>query len=107
VKRGSIIWVNLEDATPPEFGKTRPGLVISNTDQNAILDTVVILPISTKPPEIWPLRLNLPIQKGGNHFVIIPGIRQVSKGRLMNVMGQATPAFLKIAEEALWAYLGD
>ena len=48
--RGSIHWVNLEDTHPPELGKTRPALVLSNTEQNAVLSTVVVVPISTRPP---------------------------------------------------------
>jgi len=107
MRRGAIVWVNLEGATPPEFAKTRPGLIISNTEQNALLNTVVILPISTKPPEIWPLRLRLQVQKGKDHFVVIPGIRQVNKARLMNIIGQAPTNFLKMVEECLQAYLGD
>ena len=107
MRRGSIIWVNLQDATPPELGKVRPGLVISNTEQNTILDTVVILPISTKPPEIWPLRLRVSMQKGKESFVIIPGIRQVNKTHLMKVIGEVSSDFMKIIEESLQAYLSD
>jgi mRNA-degrading endonuclease toxin of MazEF toxin-antitoxin module len=29
MKRGGIYWVNLGPTQPPEFGKTRPGLVVS------------------------------------------------------------------------------
>jgi mRNA-degrading endonuclease toxin of MazEF toxin-antitoxin module len=41
--RGTIVWVNLEDADPPEMGKTRPGVVVSNSEQNSLLDTVVVV----------------------------------------------------------------
>ena len=54
VKRGSVVWVNLTDTFPPEMGKTRPGIILSNTDQNEILQTVVIIPLSSRAPEIWP-----------------------------------------------------
>jgi mRNA-degrading endonuclease toxin of MazEF toxin-antitoxin module len=107
MRRGMIVWVNLDEVSPPEFGKTRPGLVISNTEQNVILDTVVILPISSKPPHIWPLRLQLKMPKGKYGFVVIPGVRQVSKTRLLDVVGQASPDFLEQVDEALQAYLGD
>jgi mRNA interferase MazF len=107
MKRGSIVWVNLEEVVPPELGKTRPGIIISNTEQNSILDTVVILPVSSKPPEIWPLRLQFKMPKGRDSFVVIPGIRQVSKSRLLDVDGQVSPKFLEEIEEALRAYLGD
>jgi len=108
VIRGSIHWVNLEDTHPPELGKTRPALVLSNTEQNAVLSTVVVVPISTRPPHIWPLRLELPplpgLKKG---FAVIPGIRQVSKSRLVEEAGVLPEEFLESVLEAVAAYLGD
>src|SRR5687767_1470245 len=91
--RGTVFWVNLGDTSPPEFGKLRPGLVVSNTEQNQVLDTVVVIPLSTRPPEIWPLRLRLaPLAKGKMTFAIIPGIRQVSKTRLLDVIARVSRA---------------
>ena len=107
MKRGNIYWVNLEPAQPPEFGKTRPGLIISNTEQNLHLSTVAILPISSQAPEIWPLRLGFKLPKGKESFVVIPGIRQVHKTRLHNCIGAVPAAFLESVEEALFAYLKD
>jgi mRNA interferase MazF len=107
MKRGSIVWVNLEDVTPPEMGKTRPGVIISNTEQNNVLDTVVILPLSSKSPEIWPLRLKLKLSKGKENFAIIPAIRQVSKSRLLNYIGNAPSDFLHEVDKALRLYLAD
>ncbi len=106
--RGAIYCVNLEDTHPPEFGKTRPALIISNSEQNAILKTVVVVPISTRPPHIWPLRLELParpkLKKG---FAVIPGLRQVSKSRLIEEAGVLPEEFLEAVTEAVAAYLGD
>jgi len=104
--RGTIVWVNLEDASPPEFEKIRPGLVLSNTRQNIILDTVVVLPVSTRPPEIWPLRLRIPLKHQKNHFVVVPGIRQVSKKRLIEILAEAPESFMRKVEEAVALYLG-
>lgn len=67
--RGSMYWINLEDSHPPEFGKTRPAVVLSNSEQNAILPTLVAIPLSSRPPEIWPLRLELPP---------LPGLKKIS-----------------------------
>ena len=94
--RGSIHWVKLEDTHPPEFGKTRPALVLSNSEQNAVLSTVVVVPISIRPPHIWPLRLELPPQpKLKKSFAIIPGIRQVAKSRLAEQIGVLPEDFLE------------
>jgi mRNA interferase MazF len=107
VKRGTIAWVNLADTAPPEMGKTRPGLIVSNTEQNAILQTVVVIPLSSQPGEIWPLRLKIAASKNKPSFAVVPGIRQVSKTRLLDTIGFATDEFLEQLREAIAVYLGD
>jgi len=106
--RGSIYWVNLEDSRPPEFGKTRPAVILSNSEQNAILPTVVVVPLSSHPPEIWPLRLELPAVPGlKNSFAVIPGLRQIRKSRLLDQLGSLPDEFLDALGEAATAYLGE
>jgi len=108
VTRGSIYWVNLDDAHPPELGKTRPALVLSNTEHNAVLNTVVIVPISSQPRHIWPLRLALPpLPKLKDSFIVIPGVRQATKSRLIEPITIAPLAFVDSVQDALNAYLGD
>jgi mRNA-degrading endonuclease toxin of MazEF toxin-antitoxin module len=108
VIRGSIHWVNLEDTHPPEFGKTRPALIVSNSEQNAVLNTLVVIPISTKPPGIWPLRLELPPVSGlKKNFAVVPGLRQISKTRLLDQIGLAPEEFMDAVADAISAYLGE
>lgn len=107
MRRGSVYWIHLGTGSPPEFGKTRPGLVVSNSVQNGILDSIVVIPLSTTPGEIWPLRIKLDVQEGKPSFAVLPGIRQVSKKRLMDFIGFASPRFLKRLDEALALYLND
>jgi len=106
--RGSIVWVNLEDTHPPEMGKARPAVVVSNSDQNSMLDTVVVVPLSSRPPGIWPLRIELPaVAKRKRSYAIVPGIRQVDKRRLLGSLGRAPDAFLRELTRALDTYLAD
>jgi len=82
VKRGSAYGINLEPSSPRERGKVRPGIVVSNSIQNQRLDSVVIVPLSSRAPEIWPLRFRLELPGMNASYAVIPGIRQVSKSRL-------------------------
>jgi mRNA-degrading endonuclease toxin of MazEF toxin-antitoxin module len=108
VTRGTIHWVSLEDAQPPELGKTRPAVVLSNSEQNAVVDTVVVVPLSTTPPAIWPLRLELfGSGKRKRSFAVVPGLRQVDKRRLLGTLGHAPEAFMRELTRAVVAYLGD
>jgi mRNA-degrading endonuclease toxin of MazEF toxin-antitoxin module len=107
MKRGTILWINLEPTTPPEFGKIRPGIIISNSEQNVRLPTVVIIPLSSQAPEIWPLRIGVKMPDGKESFIVIPGIRQVSKKRMRETISLAPPLLLEKIDQALAAYLGD
>jgi len=107
VRRGTAYWVNLAAATPPELGKLRPGIVVSNTIHNERLESVVVVPLSTQAPEIWPLRLRLDLRGLKSSYAVVPGVRQVSKARLHEVIGQVSVQQLDRLGEALALYLTD
>lgn len=88
MKRGTVVWVDLSDTKPPEMGKVRPGIVVSGTAHNDVLNTVVVVPTSSISPEIWPLRLAVGSFAGKVSYAVIPGIRQVRKGRLRGALGE-------------------
>jgi len=45
--RGDIVLVNFNPTKGAEIGKLRPAIVLSTKDDNAILDTVIVIPLST------------------------------------------------------------
>ena len=107
MRRGSVYWINLEPASPPELGKVRPAIIISNSVHNERLESVVVVPLSTRAPEIWPLRLLVEAPGLKASFAIIPGIRQISKARLHELIGQTATAAMARVNEAVALYLND
>jgi len=107
MKRGGIYWVNLGPNQPPEFGKTRPALVISNSVHNEVLHSVVVIPLSTAPGEIWPLRLQVPAFTDKVSFAVLPGLRQVAKQRLVEFIRDAPADWMRRLDEALTLYLAE
>jgi len=107
MKRGTVMWVNLSDAHPPEMGKVRPAVVLSNSTLNGRLDTVVVVPLSTQAGEIWPLRVKVAAGARKQSFAIVPGLRQVSKTRLLNAAGKLSAADLGRVARAVADYLED
>lgn len=107
MKHGSAYWIDLEPASPPEMGKTRPGIVVSRSVYNERLESVVVVPLSSRVPEIWPLRLEVEIPGLKRSFAVIPGVRQVSKVRLHTLIGQAPRVVMDRLAEALALYLHD
>lgn len=106
MKRGTVVWVDLSDTSPPEMGKVRPGVVISGATHNETLATVVVVPTSSLAPEIWPLRVAIGCFAGKESYAIIPGMRPVRKGRLRGVVGQLSPDRLAFLDSSVDAYLG-
>ena len=107
MRRGSVYWINLEPASPPELGKVRPAIVVSNSVYNERLESVVVVPLSTRPPEIWPLRLRVAAPGKSVSFAVIAGIRQVSKARLHELIGQSSTQVMARLDEAITLYLGS
>ena len=106
--RGSAVWVDLSDTSPPEMGKRRPAVIVSNSMQNQSLDTVVAVPLSSLAPEISPLRIQL--QVSGlklASFAIVPGIRQLKKSRILGAAGKVKPLDLDRLDRAIREYLSD
>lgn len=107
MKRGTVIWVNLSDAHPPEMDRVRPAVLLSNSTVNLRLGTVAVVPLSTQPPEVWPLRVKVSTGAGRPSFAVIPGIRQVAKSRLMDIKGHLTLSDLERVARATAEYLSD
>jgi mRNA interferase MazF len=107
MRRGSVYWINLEPASPPELGKVRPAIVVSHSVYNERLGSVVVVPLSTRAPEIRPLRLRVAVPGQRVSFAVIPGIRQVSKARLHELLGQLSSEPMRRLSEAIGLYLGN
>ena len=84
-KRGDIVTVNLNPKKGHEVGKIRPAVIISSDDENDILDTVILMPLSTDLVEdMEPYRLR--ILKRDNlkqdSDILINQVRTLSKQRI-------------------------
>lgn len=85
VSRGEVYWVALDPTVGSEIQKTRPCLIVSANDMNAVLPRVIIAPITSKGqalgcrPEIM---LN-----GKQGRILLDQIRTVDKRRLQSKLG--------------------
>jgi len=60
LSRGDIVGVNLYPIKGDEVGKTRPCVIISDNDSNAILNTIMVMPLSSHLIEdMLPYRMRL------------------------------------------------
>lgn len=86
VKRGEVYWVNLDPAIGTEIRKTRPALIISPDDMNAVLPRVIVAPLTSKGQ---PLGCRPEVEfKGKPSRILLDQIRTVDKQRLGGKMGE-------------------
>jgi mRNA-degrading endonuclease toxin of MazEF toxin-antitoxin module len=105
MNRGTVVWVDLSDASPPEMGKVRPAIIVSGTAHNEGLSTVVVIPTSSLAPQILPLRVSIGFLAGKESYSVVPGIRQVKKTRVRGTIGQLSGEHLAAIDTSLEAYL--
>jgi len=92
-RRGDIVGINLNPKKGDEIGKVRPCLIVSNDDENSILDTIIVLPLSTVLiDDMQPYRLRLlkrdNLEKDSD--ILINHIRTISKKRVTSKIAKIT-----------------
>lgn len=90
VRRGDVFWVNLDPTIGTEIHKTRPALVVSPDDMNAILPRVIIAPLTSTGQ---PLGCRPEIRfKRRKARILLDQLRSVDKTRLLGKMGKVDTA---------------
>lgn len=106
VERGEVYWAVLDPVIGSELAKTRPCVVLSATEVNAMRRTVVIVPLttSTAAPN-WPLLIELPTFTAKSR-ARIEQIRVIDKSRLRRRIDTMDAAAIRQIEVALSLVLG-
>ena len=103
-KRGDIVIVNLNPKKDDEVGKIRPAIIISGNEENEILDTVVLLPLSTDLIEdMYPYRIRILKRENlkKDSDVLVNQIRTLSKKRVDKKIGKISENEYNFIIEAL------
>lgn len=106
VERGEVYWAVLDPVIGSELAKTRPCVVLSATEVNAVRRTVVIVPLTTTTaPPNWPLLIELPTFTARSR-ARIEQIRVIDKSRLRQRIDTMDAAAMRQIEMALSLVLG-
>ncbi len=95
LNRGNIVIVNLYPKKGDEVGKIRPAVIISGDDENVILDTVILMPLSTdRIDNMTPYRMRIVAREGlkEDSDILINQIRALSKARIKEKIAKITSA---------------
>jgi mRNA interferase MazF len=105
IKRGEVWWVAFDPAVGGEIHKTRPSVVVSNNAANAVLNRVVVVPLSSQTDKLYPSEARVKVE-GRESKAKADQITTASKERLRNRMGALSPRDLKAVEDAMLVHLG-
>jgi mRNA interferase MazF len=93
LNRGDIVIVNLYPKKGDEVGKIRPAVIVSGDDENAILDTIMVMPLSTDLIDnMNPYRMKILKREGlkEDSDILINQIRALSKTRIKEKVAKLT-----------------
>ncbi len=102
--KNDICLVDFNPAKGGEIGKLRPAIIMSKNDDNELLATVIVIPLSTRiESNALPYRLTLPKREKLNEIsdACINEIRSLSKSRIKEKIGVITQDEAKIITQAL------
>jgi len=104
LNRGEIVLVNFNPAKGREMGKLRPAVVVSDRIDNEILDTVIVIPLSTHiEKDSLPYRCLIEKREKllKHSDACIYEIRALSKTRIKEKLSVVSDTELSIIQEAL------
>jgi mRNA interferase MazF len=93
LNKGDIVGINLNPKKGDEVGKVRPCIIISDNESNQILDTIIVVPLSTQLIDNmspYRLRLKKRDQLDKDSDILINHIRTISKKRVTSPIGKIT-----------------
>jgi mRNA interferase MazF len=105
LKRGEVVWVNLDPTIGAEIRKQRPCVIVSLSVLNDQRLTVVVVPLSGASTPRPPLVVAIP-SAGPRSNARIDQIRAVDKARIGETLGKLTREEMSSVEQALRTVLG-
>jgi len=109
LNRGDICLVNFNPAKGGEVGKLRPAVLMSSKEENSILDTVIVIPLSTViESDALPYRFTISKREKlrQKSDACIYEIRALSKTRVKEKLSVLSSDELVIIQKALCDILG-
>ena len=103
-ERGEIWLVDFNPAKGGEMGKLRPAVILSGAEENRLLDTVIVIPLSTRiESDTLPYRYTVSKRDKleYNSDACIYEIRSLAKMRIKSRLGRLEPDELKTVQDAL------
>jgi mRNA interferase MazF len=107
---GAIWWINFEPQIGSEIKKTRPGLIISNTNFNISRQKITVLPLTSREESsegmarVFVLKSDLNCLNSNSEIIVIDPAT-FDKRRFIKFIGELENNLFKQVQEKLKIYL--
>ncbi|MBI2678727.1 MAG: type II toxin-antitoxin system PemK/MazF family toxin [Candidatus Koribacter versatilis] len=105
MNRGEVWWVSFDPSLGGEIRKTRPAVIVSNNTANAVLNRVVVVPLSSQVAKLYPAEARVWLN-GEERKAMADQIMTASKQRLQSRMGALSRSDLAAVEDAILLHMG-
>jgi len=114
MRRGDVVWVDLDPVRGSEADKRRPAIVVSNdganhTAQNLARGVVTVVPVTSQTSRVYPFQVLLPARSCGlpkASKAQAEQIRSVDVQRIESVAGRLPGELLAALDAAMRLHLG-
>ena len=109
LKRGQVVWVDLDPALGSEASGRRPALVVSSDENNAVMPTLTVAPLTLIVKRIYPFEVFIDADEFGlpkDSKVQLQQIRTLSRERIVEQIGLASVTTMLLVDQALKLHLG-
>lgn len=114
MRRGDVVWVDLDPVRGSEANKRRPAVLVSNDGANRMAQSldrgvVTVVPVTSQTERIYPFQVLLPAGSCGlprASKAQAEQIRSVAVQRIGTVAGRLGPGALLDLEGAMRLHLG-
>ena len=106
IEQYSVYWVDLNPTKGAEINKTRPCVVISPSEMNKHLQTIIIAPVTSRGREGYPTRLRFKV-KTLEGWIVLDQIRAIDRRRLCEKIGDLNATEVQIVKSIIKEMLVD
>jgi mRNA interferase MazF len=104
-KRGEVFWVSFDPSVGGEVHKTRPAIILSNDAANAVLNRLIVLPLSSKTDRLYPGEVLVQINRRTSK-AMSDQLTTISKLRLQKKITEISEEEMTSVEKAVLLQLG-
>ena len=114
MRRGDVVWVDLDPERGSEADKRRPAVVVSNDGANRVADqlgrgVVTVVPVTTNTERVFPFQVLLPARRchlARTSKAQAEQIRSVAVDRIGSIVGHLPSDILEQLDAAIRLHLG-